>query len=303
MRIIGAGLAGLLAANIFRRVPDLVIEESQGHLPNNHAALLRHRERYISDATGIPFREVTVHKGINYKGKFYNEANIKLANMYSQKVTGQYTTRSIWDLRPVKRYIAPQNFIHHLAQNINISFGKTFKEMPIATNVPIISTIPLPVMMTLTNWSDRPEFRFCEIYTYTARLANCDVYQTVYYPNPKLEMYRLSITGDKVIAEFMRKPEMDIAEYVMHFLELDFGIDSKELQYAEWRTSKYGKIVEIDKRARRKFISHLTSEYNIYSLGRFATWRNILLDDVYHDTMRIRAMLASRGHYTGIRDE
>jgi len=39
--------------------------------------------------------------------------------------------------------------------------------------------------------------------------------------------------------------------------------------------------------------------YNVYSLGRYATWRNILLDDVYHDINVIKQLMDSDGYYTG----
>jgi hypothetical protein len=35
----------------------------------------------------------------------------------------------------------------------------------------------------------------------------------------------------------------------------------------------------------------MTTRFGIYSLGRFATWRNILLDDVLNDIFRIREMM------------
>lgn len=302
MRIYGAGLAGLLAANVLRKEDKLIVVEKQNSLPNNHNALLRHREKQIGDATGIPFREVVVRKGINYEGKHYTEPTIKLANMYSHKVTGQYSNRSIWNLEPVKRYIAPQDFIGKLGHNVTIQYGVDVNlstiERYAALKIPQISTIPMPTMMEIVGWSNRPDFEHREIYTFVGHLRNCDVYQTVYYPNPKLEMYRMSITGSRVIAEFIREPEMDIVEYVNHFLDLDFGI-GQCVQYLSFTASKYGKIVEIDEKVRRQFIQHMTTTYNLYSLGRYATWRNILLDDVYHDINVIKQLMDSDGYYTG----
>jgi hypothetical protein len=41
----------------------------------------------------------------------------------------------------------------------------------------------------------------------------------------------------------------------------------------------------------------LTHERNIYSLGRFATWRNILLDDVVDDIAAIKKLLKANSAY------
>ncbi len=47
---------------------------------------------------------------------------------------------------------------------------------------------------------------------------------------------------------------------------------------------------------RKALLHHLTITHGIYSLGRFATWRNILLDDVYEDVFAIRKMI-HQSHY------
>ena len=297
MIIYGAGMAGLLAANVFRKEPMLSVMEEQSQLPSNHHAVLRHRERHSSDASGIGFRAVTVTKVINYEGKFFTQATPKLANLYSMKVTGEYSSRSIWNLSPVKRYIAPPNFIPLLAQGIEINYNEKIRNITASVD-PVISTIPMPIMMRLAGFRDPPEFNYRSIYTYTGYIDFCDLYQTVYYPNPKLDLYRMSITGNKVIAEFMRHPRTENKqgltdnEYVEHFLNLDFGINAP-LTNGMWSERKYGKIVDIDETTRKKFIALLTQKFNIYSLGRYATWRNILLDDVYHDIQQIKILMSN----------
>jgi len=151
--------------------------------------------------------------------------------------------------------------------------------------------------MRMVDYQNRPEFGSRMIHTFTAKISNCDLYQTVYYPNPDLEVYRISITGNNVIAEFLEMPKMPIGEFVSHFLELDFGI-TDEMWDFKTAVSRYGKIVPIDERIRRDFIQYMTKKFNVYSLGRFATWRNILLDDVYHDINVIKTLIDNDGYYT-----
>ena len=102
MIIYGAGMAGLLAANMLRRhKPEL--REKQEDLPNNHDALLRFRNNSVGVATNIPFKKVKVRKAIKYDKVLHVEPNLYLSNLYSQKVTGSYLDRSINNLDAVER--------------------------------------------------------------------------------------------------------------------------------------------------------------------------------------------------------
>ena len=75
--------------------------------------------------------------------------------------------------------------------------------------VPIISTVPMPVLMKIVDWQDVPEFPKQKIYTQTARIENteCSVNQTIYYPDPLTSHYRVSVVGDTVISESIRSPD------------------------------------------------------------------------------------------------
>jgi hypothetical protein len=60
---------------------------------------------------------------------------------------------------------------------------------------------------------------------------------------------------------------------------------------------KYGKIASIDDAVRKQLLFALTHNHTIYSLGRFATWRNILLDDVVNDIAAIKRLLKTNSAY------
>ena len=53
----------------------------------------------------------------------------------------------------------------------------------------------------------------------------------------------------------------------------------------------------IDDKIRKDFIYTLTEKYNIFSVGRFATWRQLLLDDVVNDISVIERLIASNSNY------
>jgi flavin-dependent dehydrogenase len=61
MVILGAGMAGCLAACIFT---DATILEAKTEIGAGHQALLRFRSPQIGEYVGIEFKQVTVHKSI-----------------------------------------------------------------------------------------------------------------------------------------------------------------------------------------------------------------------------------------------
>jgi len=285
MIIYGSGMAGMLTAHMLRRHKP-IIKESQNALPNNHDALLRFRSDKVSIATGIPFKRVKVRKAIKYDSEIITEPNIFLSNMYSKKVTGAYYDRSINNLDPAIRYIAPFNFIELMSNGLDIKYGETLDpyKLPSVGEDPIISTIPMPVMMNIVNWKQKPDFKFKKIWSKRGVISDptMDIYQTIYYPDKLSKCYRVSITGNIIIAEYIEEPDKKASE-LFSFLMEDFGIQPKTLNNLSLSEMKYGKLLPIDDTIRKEFILHMTQKYNIFSVGRFATWRQLLLDDVVDD--------------------
>jgi hypothetical protein len=66
---------------------------------------------------------------------------------------------------------------------------------------------------------------------------------------------------------------------------------------------KYAKITPIDDDERKSFMHWATVTHNVYSLGRFATWRpNLLLDDLINDIRKIDKWIGSTNKYDTARD-
>lgn len=303
--IVGAGLTGLLAAHAFPNAE--VTEQEQPRAA--HKALLRFRSDALSALTGIPFRKVTVRKGIYWRGSFHSP-NIKLANLYAQKVTNVVNSRSIWDVEPATRWIAPADLWERLLDNVQarVTFGQAADFCTPGRKV--INTAALPVVLRSCGLMEEfgvseQTFRYASIMVARFQIPDVDVYQTIYFPDLGAGLYRMSISGDTVIAEFTppssslfvpcgAQPSFtdDMAAELVSGL-LAFGIyrGLDEWQNKEVVSQEFGKIVPLEATLRRRILHDLTARKGIWSCGRFGTWRNILLDDLVNDFALIKRML------------
>ena len=291
--IVGAGFAGLISAHIFPR--EQIIESAPEPL-QAHRALLRFRSDVVGKLTGVDFRKVRVRKGLFINGMF-SEPNIHLANAYSQKCLGEIVgERSIWNLDPVDRFIAPETFYEQLidAVGTRIKWGTKADYLgEIASHNPIISTAPLPVVLREVVCPLAIEFNRAPITVMRYRLDKCDVHQTIYYPTSAHSLYRASITGDLLLCEFAGEPTGDWQQDVISsFCLLSVG----QMEPIDVARQSYGKIAPVDNGLRKALIHDLSVRYNIFSIGRFATWRNVLLDDIVNDAAVVKKLISAAGY-------
>jgi len=299
VQIIGAGLAGLLAAHAWPNIP--IIEEAARDDLVGHNALLRFRGDAVSRLTGIPFREVTVRKGIWFRNA-YQPPSIDMANRYSRKVLGRVVSdRSIWNVHAAQRFIAPEDFYERLIEyaGSRISWGEKY-DFKGAPSVPTISTAPLPVVIkAIIGHEPKEEFARAPIIVQRYRIPQADVFQTIYFPDEGLPIYRASITGDLLIVESVFSAQIDVTD--LRELGSAFGMPVRKAELIDTVSQKYGKIIPLPDNVRKDLLFKLTTQKGIYSLGRFAQWRNILLDDVVDDIAVIKRLLQSGSSYDAAR--
>lgn len=291
MNIIGAGLTGLIAAYAFK---DAVIHEYL-EAPRVHKAVLRFRTEEVSKLTGIPFKKVTVHKAVSVSGGFVTP-NLRHMNHYSLKVTGGYYDRSIGNLEPSVRYIAPIDFHQQMLDKHKdrIFFGSDVQLVDMA--VPVISTLPLGVLIDKFKLDAKmPEQALASapIYVTTVDYAHCDLYQTIYFPELDTPVYRASMTGGQLIIESMEPLDYIQVMYVQKTFGLPCTPPKKDQRDVK---QVIGKFHPLEETYRQQLMYDITTALGIYSLGRHATWRKILLDDVVKDIQRIESMLKTSAY-------
>lgn len=293
-------MSGLLAANMLRF--NATVFERQGALPNNHSALLRFRSNVFSTAVGIPFREVKMIKGV-----FGDNSNpIKNMIQYSMKVTGQARTdRSLMQtFIQEPRYIAPRDLISKMSEGIDIKYNSVLIKDQGGFDCPVISTIPMPDLMDILEYPYRKDvhFQYRAGINITAVIENCDAYATFYYPTHNAEAYRASITGDQLIIEYVDDgtfPHMEnTTKSIVEFYGAHFGFQPSTIHGIEVKKQAYAKIIPIDDEIRKDFMHWATDRHNIYSLGRYATWRpSVQLDDLVKDVNLISQWISKGGKY------
>ena len=292
-QIVGAGLAGLIAGHAW---PQAKIFEAAPEPTSTHKAVLRFRSDAVSRITGIEFRKVLVRKGIFSRGQFV-APNIALANTYAQKVLGferLVGDRSIWNLEPVERFVAPEDFHEQMvdAMRGRIEYGRAFEFD--RNRTPVVSTAPLPVVLKAVNLNPYIDFVRAPITVQRWRIHNCDVFQTVYFPDLESNLYRASITGNMLIAEYAGEADRQPEPLLERAFGISLGAFAEDKGVVEQR---YGKIVDIPAAVRKQLLFDLTLKHNVYSLGRFATYRNILLDSVVDDITVIKKLLKANSSY------
>lgn len=313
--IIGAGLAGLLAANMLKPGTFEVVE-AQEKVPNNHHAILRFRSTAVADALGLPFRKVQLIKAtVPYR----NPAAEALS--YSAKAFGQYRSDRSIPTGPERgdRYIAPPDLIGMMAHAAELQgvlhLGRPFdfelyRDAPFHSGYePVISTIPMPTLMKKLGYEPAAEIVFNSVpgWVIKAKIAKCDAFVSLYVPDPQHVFSRVSITGDELSIEI---PRLDLSlekEAPPSQGELDYWVDqalkllgiySDDASDIRFHNQHYLKIAPIPDRQRKHFMHWATDRFNIFSLGRFATWRpGLLLDDLVKDIRLITGWIEGDNAY------
>lgn len=296
IHIIGAGLSGLLTSQVFAD-HNTTVYDLAPEVPNNHHNVLRFRTNAAEALIGLPFKKVNVLKAV--QGGTNPVAD---AIRYSVKVTGKIHPRSVMSTEPVKRFIAPPDLIPQLAKRIHFMGGvnflsEDFKDryfLPGLVNI-CISTLPASVTMPYF-FPDRVgcDFSYQKGWTATMSLQeslDCSLNATVYDVSKDQPWYRATLCEGEVIFEGVGDPP---EAYPYEWLRA-FGLSGKAATGCKINNSTYQKISELVVRDRKRLddaIWALGEHHDIYSIGRFATWKpKLLLDGVIGQAQKLKSDL------------
>lgn len=304
--VIGAGMAGLLAAGMLRQDCSAILEAQSG-LPNNHSAVLRFRSSVVGDTLNIRFKRVQAIKAVH---PWRNP--VADAMSYSLKTNGTATLRSVLSAsgEPATRFIAPPDLIKQMADRAGgVDGGRFAFDRPFTIDdvlefskagVKVISTIPMPALMDVLQWQGpRQTFASISGANYGATLSGVDAYCSVYVPDPGQPFARISLTGNEIVAECYGSGAEDFDPGAIISTAIRFlGLKRSAMRASEpWvRKQKYAKILPMDEGVRKQFIMWASQNFGVYSLGRFATWRpGLLLDDLVNDVRVIQQLISEPG--------
>jgi len=301
--VVGAGLSGIMTAKYFSSHNPVIYEMSDRKIfSDEHAAVMRVKGPEVGMILGCPMKKINISKAIYADGKLHNEPDIRLKNMYSLKVTGTIAERSIdySSNRNDERFIFTQDSIpkYHdvrfrtkikrITDNREIISICDRKETLTEDVEIIISTIPMPAMLEITGVKHSIKFEYQPIKVTTADInVQSSVHQTIYFPELGINIYRATLENRKMMIESINDwptdAEIDIVKWCFSVSELS-DVNTKE--------QRFGKITAVDDSFRRSIIMELTQRFNVYSIGRFATWNPaVKADDVVNDLKRIEKLI------------
>lgn len=307
-KIIGLGMASLLAKCYFKDA-ELIVRESEleSFKPNEyHTAVLRFKSNLISKISGIEMPHVIVRKEIVNAHNNKMSLDIAAINAYSLKVNGCLIERSITDAdKIVSRYVPRDDFISRLWDNIDKEDIVTVNDDYDLNNFcekdeAIISTIPLwKWYKELRN--DGIDYNIKPIRVVVYKIPNCNLHQTIYFPFHN-GVYRTTIEYNKMIIEvvndfndnincisFIDEPDRLLFEVCKAFGIFDWS-NFKLISDKVYHLGKMNTF-NIDDNRRKALILDLTLKKNVYSLGRYATMRNIGMDDIAEDILKIDKLI------------
>lgn len=300
--IIGAGVAGTIASSATSAYSPSVLErKSKADLFQDHHAVLRIRDPRTALLLGCDIKPIRIKKEIFYDGRLHNECTIVMNNLYSLKTSESIGTKSIMEAGMHERFIlegsvaGPSNASYECTlEGVEKGILRTDRDVTVSYNY-CISTIPLPTMARIAGLVfDATKFRTNPIVVWQAesKVAS-DVHQTIYFPELEFKTYRATLEGRRFVLEATDIPSSDEINHVL----LQFGLGLDEMKERDLVVQQNGKLVPADDQLRRSLIYQLTDRFNVFSLGRYAIWKPLRIDDLVDDIERIKRMMMTHDRY------
>lgn len=319
--IIGAGIAGTVAARALSRYRPVVVDARESIAI--HDAVMHLRDPGVAKYLGVSVREACVRKEIWYGGRLHSRPSIFFNNLYSLKLYGHLGRRSLNGLGDVKRWLidgpiptpdtcllgAKVSTIQKGTEGVLVELDRGDEGLEAAEFDWIVSTAPMSINFQLAGISPVTTIEEAKK-VFTCRiLLSCQssIHQVIYFPDPTDgSVYRASIDGPCLSIE-SNKPVTgrDISLVAKAFGLERFGVlDGTSINHGKIEFGKIPGMPEIERRAN---ILRLTQGANLFSFGRHAIWKPIRTDHLPDDIDKIQRMIEStdvllsyeQNHYRG----
>jgi hypothetical protein len=290
IKIIGAGLSGLLAYNFFKNEEIVIFEKNkEENMKFNHNAILRTKNEEFPRMLGIDYEEVELEKNYLFENKLYLNTTIEMKNNYSMKVSDRLFKRSLnKEYNSRKRFIFDISTINYdkykIVYGCNIDKRENLGDCDFC-----ISTIPMNSAGKIFNINIKENFNMKDIFITLIYLnIDSELHQTICDCNDLSYIYRMTLNRRIITIESIGEiKERNIFEGIKYF-----GLSVNNISEIKNAIQKNGKIFEISDDIRKAFLLELTLKYNVYSLGRYAIWKpKLMLDDLLSDLYKIRKMM------------
>lgn len=310
--IIGSGIAGTLAFHALKKFTPVCIDPrskpSDGIL-GLHPAVMRLRDNKVAELIDADYKEIIVSKGVWVggveDGKLVGVSDLRLNNLYSQKLYGEIGRRSLLSIKEESRFLltdgypAPDNaiwdsYVESVSNGVirirNRLTGKLFE----AKYKYIISTIPIPVLNSIVSPSipdfSEDQFQSNKVDVLRGRLSiSSSVHQTIYFPELDTPIYRITVQNQDIIVE-ANAPDFRVKKLI----SVSFGIPEKFIDLNDqWDEMRIGKIKKADEDTRLRSIMWLTDYHGIFSFGRHAVWKPLRTDHLIQDIEKIKRIISA----------
>lgn len=311
--IIGAGLSGLMMGYLQKR--NYLIIEAAERL-NFDIATPFHLHAPL-DWLPTTWKEIDVHHHCWDGERFHRIPDLKMMNDFSRKIVGKIVDTSLKFMDgSIKRGFVPES--GNAGEVLRDLFNETSTHLALGAQLVhldpdnkaaaiafaeegsrviryknLVSTIPLPALLKMLRMEFHHRFTAEPITTIFFDVppeASVDAFQVVNITDPSNIFYRASLMDQKVILETMNPDHETEESQLTH--------TAAALANALWKLNlrkenatihviRPGKFHPIPKTARKQLLAKLTNDWQIYCLGRYATWSYKRIDHIAEDAHSI----------------
>ncbi len=288
----------------------LVLEKNEKVNMDNMDDVPFYFNRVIDDFANY-FIPITVEMGIYDKGDIIYQGNDKLAEKYAMKVLGVYSNNTIRFIEKEKRAYVIKNsdgnigrkmFFYSELQKLNSDNNYLFGTEVVGVNVSsqmlylsngdkieydfLISTIPLRNLNNIAKQWHRVDSAL-NLYPFFINRFQVDSdnkYRVLYCTDDKIRFSRMAKLNDSIFLETRDKFDLEymtLEEQKFLNLFFDPACVPKKSYF-----SYPGRFKQIDDDVFMQ-IKEKYRKVNIFLLGRMATWRFKLVEDIYEDCKEI----------------